>query len=339
MPAIGLNSHIWNNNLRSLVLIAAYPLLLAAMVWGVAALAGAVLVPHPVSADSALIWANAAAFANAGVAAWWPTILTVVIGWFVIAYALQGRMIRALSHAHPVTRAQEPALYNLLENLCIAQGMKTPRLEIIETDALNAFASGVDDRSYAVTVTRGLLDTLAPDEIEAVLAHELAHIVNRDVRLLIVSVIFVGMIGFCAQMVWSMIRYNMFLRGGNRRDGRVILLLMAVGAILWLGYMATMVTRFALSRRREYMADAGAVAMTKNPDAMMRALLRISGNDRIPAVPDDIAMMCVENSQPFMGLFTTHPPIAERVRAIAQVTHTPVPAINPVQKRANPWIR
>ncbi|MBU0800321.1 MAG: M48 family metallopeptidase [Alphaproteobacteria bacterium] len=336
MKAAGLNTHIWNNNLRSLLLIGFYPLMLAGLVWAVAALTGALLMPHAVGSDSAMIWARSASFAHTMVAAYWPLILTVVAGWFVIAYFFQGKMIRALSHAHPVTRKDEPALYNMLENLCIAQGMKTPRLEIIETDALNAFASGIDDRTYAVTVTRGLLKTLAPDELGGVLAHELTHIINRDVRLLIVSIIFVGMVGFFAQMVWSFIRFNAYSRSRNNRDGRIVILLMAIGAVLWIGYIATLLTRFALSRRREYMADAGAVAMTKNPDAMMRALLRISGKDRIPGAPDDIALMCIENTHRFMGLFTTHPPIEDRIRALSETTGTPLPDVLPPAAAANP---
>lgn len=320
--AIGLHSQVWNNNLKSILLLATYPLLLMGLVWAVATVAGVMIMPY--AGDGAVRWAQAAHFGGSLAAAYWPLILTVVVLWFIIAYAFQGRMIRALSHARPVTRAEEPALYNMLENLCISRGLKTPRLEIIETDALNAFASGIDDRSYTVTVTRGLMNRLAPDELEGVLAHELTHIINRDVRLLIVSVIFAGMVGFCAQMVWSVIRFNMFA-GNRNRDGRIVLLLMGVGAVLWVGYMATIFTRFALSRRREYMADAGAVLLTKNPDAMMRALMRIAGHDRIPAVPDDIALMCIENSQKFMGLFKTHPPLADRIRAIAVTTGTPVP--------------
>lgn len=340
MPA-GLNTHIWNNNLRSVALLGFYPFLMAGMVWAVAALSGALLMPAPPGADSALVWAQAASYAHAVIIAYWPLIVAVVGGWFLISYIFQGRMIRALSHAKPVTRTQEPALYNLLENLCIARGMAMPRLEIIETDALNAFASGVDDRTYAITVTRGLMNALDRDELEGVLAHELTHIVNRDVRLLIVSVIFVGMVGFFAQLVWSAVRFNLYAGSTQRngRNGQIALLLLAVAAVLWIGYMASLLTRFALSRRREYMADAGAVMMTRNPEAMIRALQRISGRDRIPAVPDDIAQMCIENSHRFMGLFTTHPPIADRIRAIAENTGALVPEIGDTDSapRVNPW--
>jgi heat shock protein HtpX len=266
--------------------------------------------------------------ANAMLLQFWPIILTVVALWFVISFFFHTNMIRKLSHSHPVTRNDEPELYNLLENLCIAQGVPMPRLEIIETHARNAFASGIDRKSFTITVTRGLMNSLQKDELEGVLAHELAHILNRDVRLLMVTVIFTGMIGFAAQMAWSSIRYNLYM-GGNRRgkNGGGIFIFIAIAAILWIGYFATLFMRFAISRNREYMADGGAVEMTKNPEAMMRALMRISGRANIPQAPADIDMMCIENAQPFLGLFATHPPIENRIKALSQLTNTPVPEI------------
>lgn len=279
------------------------------------------------------------AFANQITYDFWPAILTGVSIWFMISWFFHTNMIRNLAHSHPVSRSEEPELYNLLENLCISQGMKMPHLEIIETPALNAFASGITEKSYAVTVTRGLMERLNRDELEAVLAHELTHIQNRDVRLLIVCIIFTGFFGFLAQMAWSSFRYNMLFgrrSRDNRNNGAGLILMIALIIILWLGYFATLLMRFALSRRREYMADGGAIAMTKNPTAMMSALQRISGNDHIPATPDDIAMMCIENRKPFMGLFATHPPIEARIQAISTVTNTPIPEIS--TDRKNPWI-
>ncbi len=336
MAAAGLKTSIWNNNLRSLLLLATYPFLIAALAGAVVFIAGYALA-WPASGMAASAAGDASLAMRAGfamskdfLAQWWPGIFAFVIAWFMIAYFLQGRMVRALSHAHPVSREEEPELYNLLENLCISRGMKMPRLEIIETHARNAFASGIDENSYSITVTRGLLQSMQKDEVEAVLGHELTHIINRDVRLLIVSIIFTGMIGFFAQMAWSSIRYSSLSRrrgGGQRGDGRIVLIMFAVAIILWIGYAATMLTRFALSRRREFMADAGSVELTKNPEAMMRALLRLSGKDRIPEATADIALMCIENSSRFFGIFATHPPLAERIEAIAQLTGTPVPSL------------
>lgn len=321
MAAIGLKSQIWNNNLRSLLLLALYPFILI----GIFYLCGAVIGGmgnHP----------SPQGFANRVVAEYWPLVATITAIWFSIAWFFQTRMIRMVSHSRPVTRSEEPELYNMLENLCISRGLKMPKLEIIESHARNAFASGTNDRTYTITVTRGLLSALQPDEVEAVLGHELTHIINRDVRLLVVSVIFTGMIGFLAQMMWSNLRYGLVFsrpsgRNGNR--GSPVMLYFAILGILVIGYLASLLARFALSRSREFMADAGAIELTRNPEAMMRALLRISGRDKIPQATDDIALMCIENSVPFMGLFATHPPIETRVRAISQTTGTPIPVLLP----------
>ncbi len=326
MPAIGLQSHIWNNNLKSLGMLALYPLILCAVVWA-CALAFGYLTSAQYGGGP---WLASQARAAEFLYEYWPTILAVVMGWFVISYFFHTSMVRALSHSHPVTREQEPELYNLVENLCIGQGMTMPRLEIIETEARNAFASGVDQRSYAITVTRGLMQHLSKDEMEGVLAHELTHIVNRDVRLLMVCIIFTGMLGFAAQMLWSFGRHSLYVRRrASQKGGGAGLLLLALLVILWIGYFATIFMHFGISRRREYMADAGAVAMTKNPEAMMRALMKIAGMDRIPDAPDDIAMMCTANSKAFFGLFATHPPIEDRIRVLAETTNTPIPAKNP----------
>lgn len=343
MPA-GLQTSIWDNNLRSIFLLAIYPLIIMTMVWACAFVLGAHQNFTGFDASNVGV-----AYANNFIFMYWPVILGVVAIWFVISYFMNTSMIRALSHAHPVTRKEEPELYNLLENLCISQGMKMPQLNIIETHARNAFASGIDERSYTVTVTRGLLNSLSKDEVEGVLAHELTHILNRDVRLLIVTVIFTGMIGFAAQLLWSNIRYGFVFRRRNGKGSGGVVVILAIAAILWIGYMATLFTRFAISRRREFMADAGAVAMTKNPEAMMRALMRIAGRDNIPQTPGDIDMMCIENAQPFMGLFATHPPIEARIKILSEMTNTPVPILphtgptTPEQsfgdrKRRNPWL-
>lgn len=317
--ATGLQTHIWNNNAKSIALLAFYPILVIAIIWLCAAVFGMQLYP-------ANRWDGASNFANNIIFQYWPLILLGVSSWFGVAYLFHTKMIRSMANSHPVTRKEEPALYNLVENLCIAQGMTMPRLEIIESHARNAFASGINKKTFCVTVTRGLMQSLSKDEVEAVLAHELTHIQNRDVRLLIITIIFTGMVGFAAQVMWRNMRYGLYFpRGSSKKSGNGMLLLFLLLAVLWIGYFATLFTRFAISRRREYMADAGATQMTKNPDAMMRALMRISGKDQIPKIPADITMLCIENHKPFMGLFATHPPIEARIKALSQQSNTPIP--------------
>lgn len=355
--ATGLQSNIWNNNLKSITLLALYPVIITVMLWLIAyVIAYTQGGYHMVRTEDATgtTWTNTGNpeyVANNLIMAYWPAVLTVIAVWFVISYFWNTSMIRALSKARAVTRKEEPELYNIVENLCITEGMKMPQLNIVETPARNAFASGVDDRSYTITVTRGLMQALQKDELEAVLGHELTHIINRDVRLLIITVVFTGMIGFAAQMFWSYIRYGFRFsgRGGNDKKGGLLIIILAVAVILWIGYMATLFMRFAISRRREYMADAGSIQLTKNPDAMMRALQKIAGLDYIPQTTEDVRMMCCENGHKFMGLFATHPPIEARIKAISEMTNTPVPQISlrpptpeempAVKGRNNPWRR
>lgn len=340
LSGTGLKTHIWNNNFKSIVFLICYPFLILGLLWACGAVIGAL---------GGTQNGHASAFAGQIVYDFWPIVLSICVIWFVVAWFFHSSMVRKLSHSHPVTRKDEPELYNLLENLSITAGIPTPRLEIIETHARNAFASGIDQKSFTVTVTRGLMNSLTQDELEAVLAHELAHIINRDVRLLIITIIFTGMIGFAAQLIWSKIRYGFIFSGSNRNNGGGILVLLAIAVILWIGYMATLLMRFAISRKREFMADAGAVELTKNPSAMMRALMRISGRDNIPESTDDVAMMCIENSKPFLGMFATHPPIDKRIKAISAVTGEVVPdsaSLPPVGKaerfgkseNENPWL-
>ena len=341
LRSAGLQTHIWNNNAKSIMLLALYPILIMGIVWLCAFVVGSMSTVGPRTSSVNI--------ATSLVYAWWPAILAGVIIWFIIAYFFHTKMVRNLAHSHPVTRKDEPELYNMLENLSISAGITMPRLEIIETHARNAFASGIDQKSFTVTVTRGLMNALKKDELEAVLAHELTHIINRDVRLLIITIIFTGMIGFAAQMAWSNIRYGFIYSGRQRDRGNGILVMLAIAAVLWLGYMATLLTRFAISRKREYMADAGAVQLTKSPEAMMRALQRIAGREAIPGSPDDIAMMCIENAKPFLGMFATHPPIERRIRTLSETTATPIPSVslppaNPEDRlisgseKRNPWL-
>ena len=362
IPTAGLQTHIWNNNLRSLILLALYPLLIIGMVWLVSFASGYIYYGGNIASYQNVIngdvaWGaqdttlqsmpNAVGLANYIVAESIWLVSLIVAAWFLVSYFFHTRMIRRLSHSKPVTRMDEPELYNLLENLAITAGMTMPRLEIIESHARNAFASGINDKTFTVTVTRGLMKSLSKDELEAVLAHELTHIMNRDVRLLIITIIFAGMVGFFAQLIWSNLRYSFIYSGRERRNGKGLLIMLVLAAVLWFGYMLTLFTRFAISRNREYMADAGAVQLTQKPEAMMSALMRIAGRDKIPETTDDIAMMCIENAKPFMGLFATHPPIEKRIQTLAETTRTPVPVITSLPAkdenrldyvRKNPWL-
>jgi heat shock protein HtpX len=224
--------------------------------------------------------------------------------------------------ARDVTRDQEPELYNLLENLCISRGIPMPRLQVIETDVMNAYASGMNEKQYRVAVTRGLMNALDRDEMEAVLAHELTHIRNGDVRLMVVAVIIAGVITLVGEIAFRSMRH-MRLRssssGGGRKGGGMIAIVIAM-VIIAVAWFLSLVIRFALSRSREYLADAGSVELTKNPDAMIRALRKIEGNSELPNVPSGIMEMCIDNKRnTFADLFATHPSISRRVEKLVEV--------------------
>jgi heat shock protein HtpX len=237
--------------------------------------------------------------------------------WVFIGYRINVWMIGAVTGAAGVTREAEPVLYRLMENLCISRGLPMPKLAIVDSPALNAFASGVNDKQFTVTVTRGLLDTLTEAEIEAVLAHELTHIRNGDVKLMVIAVVVVGIVSFVAELVFrGGVRVGGRGSGGSKDKGGGALILAGL-AVLALAWLFGALVRFSLSRSREYLADAGAVELTKNPDAMISALLKISGRADIEGVPSGVMDMCFENDPDGMlDLFATHPSIPKRVQAL-----------------------
>lgn len=315
MGAFGLQTHIWNNNLKSVVLLAGFPVLLLLLLYGLSV--GYVGMTEPVDNVG-----EGMVLALDHMTRVWPFALLGAALWFAIAWFSYQKIIEASVGARSLTRKEAPDLYNLLENLCVSRGLTMPALNIIETPALNAFASGLDEKSYKVTVTRGLIETLDKDELEAVLAHELTHIMNRDVRLLIIAVIFVGIFSFFGEMVFrglfrSGVRTGGYSRGrkGDSRGGGMLILIAI--AIIVITYLLALVIRFSLSQKREYLADAGAVELTRNPDAMISALQKISGNSDVDA-PNDIQQMMVENRNPFAGVFATHPPIKKRIEALTE---------------------
>ena len=248
-----------------------------------------------------------------------PIVIGAVLIWFAIAWMMHASMIRRATNAQPLERKDNKRVYNLLENLCISRGITPPALYIIHDDSLNAFASGIGEKSYAITLSRGLIDKLEDDELEGVIAHELTHILNRDVRLLIISIIFVGIFAFITEIGLRSIRFS---GRGKKNNGVAILIIIAVAA---LGWLLSTLFRFAISRKREYMADAGAVELTKKPLALASALEKVAVDPTIEAVKrDDVAQLFIEHPKPkkkgnfLSSVFATHPPIDNRIEVLKQ---------------------
>ena len=341
MQAFGLYTHIRANRIRSGFLLAGLFLLVYVMVF-----AGALLVEAFASDGLPLDVIMTRAFRDLVAAFPWATIAALV--WLFIAYRFNRGIIALATGAHPVTRAEEPKLYQLLENLCISRGLTMPRLYIMESPVLNAFASGMNEKQYAVTVTRGLMEALDDQEMEAVLAHELTHIRNGDVRMMVIAVVIAGVISFFGEILFRGLTRMSLGSGGIRMPrrssngdrkggggGALVAILIAV-ALIVLSWLLSQVIRFALSRAREYLADAGAVELTKNPDAMISALLKIDGRGELPSAPSAVMEMCIDNPRSgFTDLFATHPSIASRVDRLVRFAGGRMPELLPPAKEAS----
>jgi heat shock protein HtpX len=333
MAAYGLYTHIQSNKRRSIALLIGLFFLVYLLVYAGALLGEASTIDAPVDVlmRRALI--------DALYAAPWATLGTAL--WIFIAYKFHQSMIDAVTGGREVTRQEAPRLYNLLENLCISRGITMPKLKVIEGEQLNAFATGMNDKQYSITVTSGLINALDDAEVEAVLGHELTHIRNGDVRMMVIAVIIAGVVSFFAEMFFRMFFQSGIRWGGGRRSSgdsdrkgsggafAAIAIAVVLIAVAWL--LSTMI-RFALSRQREFLADAGSVELTKNPDAMITALRKIEGRGELEGATSAVMELCVDNPREgFVDLFATHPSIERRVGALVRFAggHDPGPIALP----------
>lgn len=302
MAYLGIQTQIRRNNRNTFFLLITFPLLIFAMVY-------------------AFLFITIADKQQVG-ASFNQTIPFVLIGvaiWFVIAYFANTKIIQFATGAKPLERRENMRIYNLVENLCISQGMPMPKVFILEDSSLNAFASGINEKTYAVTLSRGIIDKLDDAELEGVIAHELTHILNKDVRLLIISIVFVGIFAFLAQVAFRRIFYSGFGRKDRNNNAVVLIATIVITAI---AYFISMLIRFSISRRREYMADAGAAEMTRNPLALASALRKISQDSTIESVQNEsVAQLFIDHPTKkkgfsFDSLFATHPPIEKRIKVL-----------------------
>lgn len=310
MKYVGLHTQIWWNNIKSILLLVLFPAVIFVLVW----IFSYFIQEVP---EQRLYYTNQSFLRYI------PWISIAIMAWFIIAYFSHSTMIKKATGSVPLERRENLRVYNLVENLCIGCGMRMPKINLIEDDSLNAFASGIDTSSYTVSLSRGIIDKLTDEELEAVIAHELTHIRNRDVRLLIVSIIFVGIFAFVTEALFRSIRFGGSSRG--KKDGSIILIALLLAAV---GYLLSSLFRFALSKKREYMADAGSAQMTKRPLALASALEKVSSDSRIEAVSrKDVAQLFIDNPQKkmdkrnsfsFSSLFATHPPIEKRIELLRQ---------------------
>ena len=334
MRYVGMQTQISRNNMMSILLLIAFPVILLAMVWVFLATINYFGNTDYNAYGEPIHWMDYDSI-NYSFLQTMPWIIGGVGIWFLIAYFSNASMVKAATGARTLERRENPRVYNIVENLTMACGMDMPKINVVDDPQLNAFASGIDRNSYTVTVTTGLLQLLNDEELAGVIGHELTHIRNHDTRLLITSIIFVGILSTVTSIVVNMLYRSMIygsLSNNRDRDGKnqglgIVAILAIAAVICFVGYFFTIVTRFAISRKREYMADAGGAELCGNPIALASALRKISGDPGLQNVDrDDIAQLYIIHPQAFAGgmmsffsgLFSTHPDTAKRIALLEQ---------------------
>lgn len=306
---MGLQTQIWKNNMRVLYLIMLFPVILYTVIYIAFAFSNGTFDPPSLTrAESDDFW---------GIII---LVNIVLLIWLLISIFFQRRLIFAFSGAKPLTRKDNARIYNIVENLSISRWMPVPRLWILEDDSLNAFATGWSKSDSRVVFSRGIINKLNDEELEAVAAHELSHIENNDVKVMVIVTCFIWIV---ATMGEVLIRSSSGNNKDNKNQGQIILLGLVL-LVIW--NLVFPLINLALSRRKEYLADAGSVQITKNPQALINALKKISEDSAIESIEkQNIANMCISSpfaknasgiSAKFHEMFSTHPSMENRVKVL-----------------------
>jgi len=245
--------------------------------------------------------------------------LIFLVIYLAIDYFFADKIVLAMSGAKEVQKSENPYLYSLIDGLATAAGIPKPKAYIIEDTALNAFATGRDPEHGVIVVTTGILQKLNRQELEGVIAHEMSHIKNYDIRLMTLIVVLVGLTALLSDVLLRSVLWGSHKREGGKET--VIILVLGI-ALAILTPLVAMVIRFAISRQREYLADANSALLTRNPGGLASALAKIGGDKEVlEAANKATAHMYIDNPlknrRSFMdGLFSSHPPIEDRVKRL-----------------------
>lgn len=331
MKYVGIHTQQVSNNVKSLLLLLLFPCILLGVVYVFLLVSSAMGVSDPAYGQSTGVdWD----YVNYEMLHILPWVVGIVGMWFMVSYMLNTSMIRHATGARPLQRRENPRVYNIVENLTMTCGMPMPKINVIDDPMLNAFASGIDESSYTVTVTTGICDCLTDEELAGVIGHELTHIRNRDTRLLIISIIFVGIMStimsLSVRLLWNNMMFGSRRRSsderGNNQAAGIVLLLVAI-VLSAIGYFFTLLTRFAISRKREYMADAGGAELCGDPLALASALRKISAHPGLGQVQrEDVAQLFIIHPKALHSsltsmmdsLFSTHPSTESRIAYLEQ---------------------
>src|SRR5438445_6844235 len=244
----------------------------------------------------------------------------------VFALSSGARLVLAVSGARPADPQQYAQLHNIVEGLAIGDGLPKPAVYVIDDPSPNAFATGVSPNKAAITATTGLLEMMNREELEGVIGHEMSHIKNYDVRLILIVSTLIGMAGLIASVIW---RSMFYMRPRGRDSGNAILVVVAAGLLLSIvGFIVGPLIRLAVSRRREELADVRGAALTRNPAGLIGALKKLEQNDKpFAKFNHATAAMCIDDPLQhheswFHHLFDTHPPLEERIAVLERIAHT-----------------
>lgn len=297
--------HIRSNNIKTLLLVICFPLIFIALVF----LFTWIVVPADAAFDTAISVAV-------------PTFIACAV-WLLISWAFGDSMMLHSAHAHEIfdDDKQNREIFHAVENVAIAAGLPRPRVYIIDDDSMNAFATGRSPRDASVALTRGLIKKLDKLELQGVIAHEMAHIGNRDIRLDMMLITGVGVTVFAADMILRLAMVSGDGNNDNKNSGALVLLM------VWLAFMVfnwiiTPILRMAVSRNREYAADATGAQITHNPMALANALRKITTDSRVECLDKVKSMAAVCIAYPggprefISSLMATHPPVEKRIERL-----------------------
>ena len=312
--------HIAENTRKTWLLMLLFPVTFVALTWGVF-LCVAAFASSDAATSQELIQSGSHFLGIGSLTVWGIALL-----WIIISYFVGDKWLLSGAGAVHLSEKNFPEIYRLVENLCISRGLPVPRVFLINDDSLNAFATGRDPEHASVVLTTGIVKKLNRAELEGVIAHELSHVENRDIRLMLICVAGISFFTFVGEVI---IRSALRSRGRSKDDGMVRLLFLLIGLLFLLyGCIFAPLIRLAVSRRREYQADASAALMTRNPAALASALRKISSDSRVEVLDkhESMAAMCIANPLGKKGIFSwlagltaTHPPVEKRIAALEEM--------------------
>ncbi|MDD7502058.1 MAG: M48 family metallopeptidase [Elusimicrobia bacterium] len=323
--------HIQQNKRRTVLLVLLFPVLFALLTWGVFALVFFTIGGDPYATVSEFQATDHLTRLNELMLWVLPICWGLAMVWILVSYYTGDQLLLNSVNAIPVTAYDQPEIYRLVENLCISRGLPTPKIYILNDNALNAFATGRDPEHASIALTKGIVTRLERVELEGVIAHELAHVENRDIRLMLITVAGISFFTFMGEICFRLALSSSRSRRSDRSSGSAGLLFLVLGFVCMIyGYVIAPLLRLAVSRAREYQADATAALTTRNPRALASALKKISVCPRVEAIEEHSSMagMCIESPVgPLgMGLFgamsgltSTHPPVEKRIQALLEM--------------------